>query len=335
MRVAYFDCFSGISGSMALGALLHAGASLDTVSEALAALPTAGYLVESEQVEVMGTAALRLHLRARPEGVIRTYASIRTMLDDSSLPAPARHTAQRAIRLLAEADASVQSREPDLMTFHEAGDEDAVAFIVGAAVALHDLGIGRVFASPVPTGMGMTRTEHGIVPIPSPVVLHLLRGAPTYSRGIPVELVTPVGAAILAAIAEGYGDLPLMRSDAVGYGAGEPRPDFPHLLRVVVGTEERAAGEGPAGGDVLIEAHVDGADELALHAVIEAVIEAGARDAWFVPVTGPDRSAGAVVSALAARSREAAVVEAIRRVESGTVRTQWVRTVPDPTDPVT
>jgi uncharacterized protein (DUF111 family) len=257
------------------------------------------------------------------------------MLDDSSLPAPARHTAQRAIRLLAEADASVQSREPDLMTFHEAGDEDAVAFIVGTAVALHDLGIGRVFASPVPTGMGMTRTEHGIVPIPSPVVLHLLRGAPTYSRGIPVELVTPVGAAILAAIAEGYGDLPLMRSDAVGYGAGEPRPDFPHLLRVVVGTEERAAGEGPAGGDVLIEAHVDGADELALHAVIEAVIEAGARDAWFVPVTGPDRSAGAVVSALAARSREAAVVEAIRRVESGSGRNHWVGTLPDPPDPVT
>src|SRR5207237_2337158 len=135
---------------------------------------------------------------------------------------------QRSFRRLAEAEARVHRKEVDLVTFHEVGAVDSIVDIAGAALALSMLGAERVFASPVPTGFGMTRSEHGAMPIPGPAVVELLRGAPMYSRGVPVELVTPTGAAILAALAEGYGDMPLIRVESVGYGAGEQRLDFPN-----------------------------------------------------------------------------------------------------------
>jgi hypothetical protein len=112
--------------------------------------------------------------------------------------------------------------------------------IAGTALAITQLGIERIFASPVPTGLGMVRTQHGMMPIPAPAVVELLRGAPIFSRGVPMELVTPTGAAILAATVEGFGDLPMMRPDAVGYGAGSARADFPNVLRVIVGEEDTA-----------------------------------------------------------------------------------------------
>src|SRR5438874_1553091 len=211
MRLAYFDCFAGITGGMALGALIDAGADLDTVAEGLQALPAGGFELEAEPVDVRGVAATRLAVRSRAGSVIRTYASIKAILEESRLPDRVRSVAGRTFNLLASADARAHARDIELTTFHEVGEVDPVAAVIGSAIALDVLGVDRVFASPVPTGLGMARTEHGMVPIPSPVVVDLLRGAPTYSRGIPAELVTPVGAALLAALAEGYGDMPLMR----------------------------------------------------------------------------------------------------------------------------
>src|SRR5438874_2027100 len=149
-------------------------------------------------------------------GVIRTYSSIRALLDEAPLPEDAGRTAQRIFRRLAEAEARVHRKEVELVTFHEVGGIDSIVDIVGTSLALSTLGVERVFASPVPTGFGMSRTEHGALPIPGPAVLELLRGAPMYSRGVPFELVTPTGAAILATTVEGYGDMPLMRVEEVG-----------------------------------------------------------------------------------------------------------------------
>jgi pyridinium-3,5-bisthiocarboxylic acid mononucleotide nickel chelatase len=320
MRLAYLDCFSGISGTMALGALVHAGADLEAIAEALAELPTAGFLLEQEEVDAMGIAATRLQVKARPEGVIRTYASIRQMLDEADLPEPARADAQRAFRLLAEADARVHAREVELVTFHETGDIDAIVSIVGTCLALRSLGVERVFASPIPTGLGMARTEHGMTPIPSPVVMQLLSGAPTYSRGIPVELVTPVGAALLAALAEGYGDMPMMRAEAVGYGAGHLRLDFPNVIRVVIGQQERSGVRSASeeGEVVVLHARVTGEGQGALTSLLDAVMAAGALDAWFAPVTGPRGEASTVVSAVVPPSSRAAV-ERVLRDADGTV----------------
>src|SRR6266542_2388506 len=216
MRIAYFDCFSGISGEMALGALVGAGAELGAISEALQSLPTPRVTLEAEQSEVRGIAATRVHLRWDADGIIRTYANLRAMIQESPLPPGPKATVQRILRRLAEADARTKGKDADVVTFHDYGEVASVVEIVGCAMALHQLEVERVFASPVPTGLGMARTEHGIMPIPSPVVIDLLQGVPTYSRGIPVELVTPVGAALLSSVAEGFGDLPMMRAERIG-----------------------------------------------------------------------------------------------------------------------
>ena len=152
----------------------------------------------------------------------------------------------RIFRRLAEAEAVVHHRDVEHVTFHEVGAVDSIVDIAGTALALTLLGIERIFASPVPTGLGMVRTQHGMMPIPAPAVVELLRGAPIFSRGVPMELVTPTGAAILAATVEGFGDLPMMRPDAVGYGAGSTRADFPNVLRVIVGEEDTAHRAAPA-----------------------------------------------------------------------------------------
>ena len=291
MRVAYFDCFSGISGDMALGALVHAGADLAAISETIAGLAIDEVLTESEEVEVHGISAVRIHIRSREShAVIQTYASIRSLLDQSDLPEEPKHTAQRMYRRLAEAAARVHGKEVELVTFHEFGDLDCLVEIVGCAMALSMLGVERVFASPIPTGLGMIRTEHGVTPIPSPVVLELLQGAPTYSRGIPVELVTPTGAAILAAVSEGYGEMPLMLADRVGYGAGHLRLDFPNVLRVVIGIEQRAGAraEVPApDSNLLLEVMVDGESGEASEQLLDSLMAAGARDAWLTSAVGP------------------------------------------------
>ena len=189
MRIAYLDCFSGVSGDMALAALVHAGADLDDVAAVLGKLPLQGVTLQPEPTDVHGTAALRLHIDAPEQPVIRTYSNIRLLLDESDLSPAARRTAQRIYHLLANATASVHGKEPELVTFAEFGEADSLIEVVGVAVALELLAVERVFSSPVPTGLGMVRTEHGIQPIPSPVVVELLHGVPTYSRGIPAELV--------------------------------------------------------------------------------------------------------------------------------------------------
>ncbi|GIU98806.1 MAG: hypothetical protein KatS3mg014_0422 [Actinomycetota bacterium] len=237
MRIAYFDCIAGISGDMALAALIDAGADFDEVRGHLAKLPLEPFDLELAEVEEHGIRALRLTVRTSSVGVIRTYGSIRALLDEAELPPEALAIARRIFRALAEAEAKVHRKDVEAVTFHEADAVDSLVDVVGTAVALTLLGVSRVFSSAVPTGLGMARTEHGAMPIPSPVVVELLTGAPVYSKGTAAELTTATGAAILAGCVEGYGELPPIVVDAVGYGAGIHRLDFPDVLRVILGRE--------------------------------------------------------------------------------------------------
>jgi len=336
VRLAYFDCFSGISGDMALGALVHAGADLGEIAQALSAFPIDDFDLAPEQVDVRGIPALAIHVHAGPQGVIRTWSSMRSLLDETDLPAEARRTAQRMFHRLAHAAATAHAKEPELVTFHEFGEVDCVVAFVGCALAMEMLGVDRVFASPVPTGMGMVRTEHGIMPIPSPVVMELLHGVPTYSRGIPVELATPTGAAILSAISEGYGDMPMMRADHVGYGAGPLRPDFPNVLRVVIGEEQRA-GTGAreamtlsdilAQGEVMIQTTLDESGQS--ERLIDQLTEAGARDAWITSVVGRGGRPSLMISAVATAERRDQVIRSLRDAGAGgVIRISPVSTAP-------
>ena len=190
MRILYFDCIAGISGDMALGALIQAGADADAIRGHLAGLPVEPFEFLVDEVETHGIHAVKVTVRAERSGVVRTYANIRSMLDGADLPEGARAIAQRIFRRLAEAEAVVHHRDIEQVAFHEVGAVDSIVDIVGTALALDQLGVERVFASPVPTGMGMTKTEHGMMPIP-PRRSSSCCAAPRSSRGTPPSNSSP------------------------------------------------------------------------------------------------------------------------------------------------
>ena len=323
MRILYFDCIAGISGDMALGALIDAGADLEPIRAGLMTLAVEPFDLEVDQVESNGLRATKVEVRTGAVSVIRTYANIRSLLELAELPLHAKGTAQRIFRRLAEAEAMVHRRELEQVTFHEVGAVDSIVDIVGTALALSSLGVDRVFASAVPTGFGMVKTEHGSLPIPAPAVVELLRGAPMYSRGVPVELVTPTGAAILAALVEGFGELPRMRVEHVGYGAGTARLDFPNVLRVLIGEEDLTAapepeGRGPSGTEVVLETNVDDLNPELYGYVLERLFEAGAQDAWLTPIVMKKGRPAVTISVLVAPQRQEAIRQVLFR-EAGTL----------------
>jgi uncharacterized protein (TIGR00299 family) protein len=319
MRIAYFDCIAGISGDMALAALIDAGADFDELRLHLAILPLERFDMDVEETDQQGLRATRVTVRASSAGVIRTYASIRALLDAADLPPEALQLAQRIFRRLAEAEARVHHKEVENVTFHEVGAVDSIVDIAGVALALSMLGIERVFASAIPTGLGMTKTEHGVMPIPGPAVVELLRGAPMYSKGVAAELTTPTGAAILAATVEGFGELPPMRIESIGYGAGTHRLDFPNLLRILVGAAESATEPRVnASEQLVLETNVDDLNPELYEYVLERVFAAGAQDAWLVPIVMKKGRPAVTIRVLCAPDREAEMHQIIFR-ETGTL----------------
>jgi len=319
MRIAYFDCIAGISGDMALAALIDAGADFDELRLHLAKLPLEPFDLDVEETDQHGLRAKRVTVRATSAGVIRTYASIRALLDAADLPPEALRLAQRIFRRLAEAEARVHHKEVENVTFHEVGAVDSIIDIAGTALALSMLGIERVFASAVPTGLGMTKTEHGVMPIPGPAVVELLRGAPMYSKGVTAELTTPTGAAILAATVEGFGELPSMRIESIGYGAGTHRLEFPNLLRILVGPAESATQPiGNASEQLVLETNVDDLNPELYEYVLERAFAAGAQDAWLVPIVMKKGRPAVTIRVLCAPDREAEMRQIIFR-ETGTL----------------
>jgi uncharacterized protein (TIGR00299 family) protein len=332
VRILYFDCISGISGDMALGALIQAGADPDLIREHLAPLPVEPFQIDVEKVETHGIRAVSVTVRAEASGVVRTYANIRAMLEQADLPERAKVIAQRIFKRLAEAEGAVHGRDIEQVAFHEVGAVDSIVDITGTALALSMLEVERIFASPVPTGMGMTKTEHGSMPIPAPAVVELLRGAPLFSRNTPMELVTPTGAAILASLVEGYGELPTIRTEAIGYGAGTLRPDFPNVLRVLIGEGDEAPAPSPDEGadddaataELVLETNVDDLNPELYAYVLERLFAAGAQDAWLTPIVMKKGRPAVTISVLCSPVRRDAVRQVLFR-ETGTL---GVRTSP-------
>jgi uncharacterized protein (TIGR00299 family) protein len=303
---AYFDCFAGIAGDMVLGALLDAGGSADALRAGLAGVPLDPFELEVAAVERGGIGATQVTVRTGAPAAVRTWGSLRGTLAGADLPAPVRELALGTFARLAEAEASVHRKPVDEVHFHEVGAVDAVVDVVGAALLLHNLGVTEVWASPVATGSGLQRGEHGVLPVPAPAVLELLRGAPVHAGGVAAELTTPTGAAILAAAATRFAELPPMRVARVGHGAGSRRHDeLPNLLRVILG--ERVADAVDGDGGLLLEANIDDMTPELAPWVLERLFEAGAADVWFTPIHMKHGRPGITLSVLCAPGTDAAV----------------------------
>jgi uncharacterized protein (TIGR00299 family) protein len=298
--IAWFHCFAGIAGDMALGSLLDAGADLPEVIALVERVPVSGWDLRVEPVLRGGIASTRVDVRATEDGVVRTYAHISGLVDEARLPERVRDRAQATFAALAQAEGRLHRRPPEQVHFHEVGGIDAIVDVVGVCAALEILGVDDVGASSVATGTGMVRTAHGMLPNPAPAVVELLRGAPTYGRDVGVELTTPTGAALLAATVSTYGPLPAMTVNATGFGAGERDIDgLPNVTQVVLGTaavETRAESGQPV---VLLEVNVDDATGEVLAHAVGALLDAGAHDAWITPIVMKKGRPAYTVTALA------------------------------------
>ena len=236
MRIAYFDCFSGISGDMCLGALISAGVDFDRLKEELTKLPVEGYALRWEKVKRNGITSANFFVDMldveQPE---RRLADIHGIIDRSELPEEVKEKSKAVFNRLAVAEAAVHDTTPDHIHFHEVGAVDAIVDIVGTVLGLHLLGVRKVYASPLPMGRGFIKCMHGIIPSPAPATLEVLQGIPIYGTGIEGELVTPTGAALISTLAESFTSLPPLTVSKIGYGAGKKMMAHPNLLRLILG----------------------------------------------------------------------------------------------------
>jgi len=316
---------------MALGSLLDAGADLGDVCGLIERLGIVGWDIEPEAVLRAGLAATQAGVRIRDDHVHRTFASIEAALAEAGLPPRVHARSLAAFGALAEVEGALHRRPPAQVHFHEVGSLDAIIDIVGTCAALEVLGVDQVRASAVATGTGMVRAAHGLLPNPAPATVALLAraGAPTHGRSTTVELTTPTGAALLAGLVPpgGFGPMPALVPTAIGYGAGTRQLDgTPNVTQVVIGTAVDDLPP-PLEGQPLsvIEANVDDVTGEALGHTIAALLDAGAADAWIVPVAMKKGRPGHVVSALCDPAL-APVVAAVLAAETGSlgVRTTGV-----------
>jgi uncharacterized protein (TIGR00299 family) protein len=296
MTILYFDCFGGAAGDMIVAALLDAGAPLDVVMEALGSLGLDGWELDVSDDDVSGIRAARVQVRQAEGSPPRSYAAIVSMLEAAPIPATVKERALDTFRRLGEAEARVHNRPLADVHFHEVGSIDAIVDVVAASAAIDHFDPARVVVSPIPTGRGFVESAHGTLPVPAPAVVEILEGAILLERGHH-ETITPTGAAILASAATEYGPMPAMRIGASGYGAGSRRHDVPNALRVVVGEEAAAEGDGRE-GDILLETNLDDMSPELVPYVIEALLAAGAHDAWVTQVVMKKGRPGVVLSAL-------------------------------------
>jgi uncharacterized protein (TIGR00299 family) protein len=313
-NVAWFHCFAGIAGDMALGSLIDAGASLDEIRRVLERLPIGGWELDAEPVLRCGIAATHVIVRVRDDGLVRTYAHIAGIIEEARLPERVRSRAAAAFAVLAAAEGRIHRRNPAQAHFHEVGGHDAIVDIVGTATALELLGVDTVTSSAVATGTGVVRTSHGLLPNPVPAVVDLLEGIPSYGLDVNAELTTPTGAAILAAMSSGSGPMPAMTIEATGFGAGTRELDgLPNCTQVVIGrsSDDASAAMPGAGQPVLVlETNIDDATGETLSHALGALLEAGAYDAWLTPVMMKKGRPGHVLSVIA----DAALAASLRRV---------------------
>lgn len=301
MKIAYFDCFSGVSGDMILGALVDAGCPLGTLNEVLGRLRGLAISLSARKVlrgGIQGT-KVEVHLPDARPGPPLSYGTMREILEASPLEVEIKETCGRILERLAASETRVHGDRGGEVRFHELGDPDTVADVVGAVAGLRILGIERVAASPVNVGAGTISGSHGLLPVPGPAAADLLKGTPVYGNGPRAELATPTGAALITSLSASFGALPPVRLLEIGYGAGEREfPELPNLLRLLVG-EEDPPGTGRSEEEIaVLETNIDDMNPEFFDHVFERAYRAGALEVYLTPVIMKKNRPGSLLSVL-------------------------------------
>jgi len=328
-RLVYFDCASGASGDMILGAVVDLGLPIERLREELQKLALPGYRLEACRVTRSGLSATKVDVvvEAAPGGH-RHLRHILELLSASRLDEAVKARAAALFRRLAEAEAAVHGTDVEKVHFHEVGAVDSIVDIVGGVIALGWLGASRFVASPLNVGSGTVTMSHGTFPVPPPATATLVAGVPVYGEG-EGELLTPTGALLVTAHATEYGPLPAVRIERVGHGAGgRETKGRPNVLRLIVGEE----ADAPAGERVLVlETEMDDAAPQLLGPLLDRLLGAGALDAYFTPVQMKKGRPGVLVTAIAPPAQGEAIEELLFRETTtlGVRRQVWERTVLD------
>jgi uncharacterized protein (TIGR00299 family) protein len=362
--IAYFDCFSGISGDMIVGSLLDAGVPFDWLKSELGKLSLGNYSVEIEDVKRGGIGGKRFKVKVkggavpsspaplpvgeggrRPgEGVVesgltqspeRKLGDIKELIDSSTLSDDVKVVSVKVFERLAEAEARIHGIGVDDVHFHEVGAVDSIVDIVSASLSLYYLGIEEVYASEIPFSQGEVSCSHGILPLPAPAAVELLKGIPVYQSPVKGELVTPTGAAFLAATSKGFGVIPPMRLKGIGYGAGERENEgLPNLLRVLIGEGVKEDLSNPRTLEpsnplemdsiTVVEANIDDMNPELYSFVMERLFEEGALDASLTPVYMKKGRPGTLIRVICQLGREGEMAEILLK-ETSTIGVRFYR----------
>ena len=320
-RVLYLDCFSGASGDMLIGALLDAGLPFDTLRTALGSLALDDECaVSAERVSRSGIAATKFTV-AETTGDAGTHrhrhlAGITKLVERSALSDASKQRANRLFRRLAETEATIHQMPVEKVHLHEVGALDSIVDIVGGVFAFEWFGAARVVASPLNVGSGTVTCEHGTLPVPAPATAALVSGVPIYAAGPPVELLTPTGALLVTEFAGGYGAMPPMRIEKIGYGAGTRDPvGHPNVLRVLVG-EETNSGEWER--VAVVECEIDDMNPQIFGVLMDRLYAAGAVEVFYTGVHMKKNRPGTHVTVLVPPGRRESVSATLFR-ESTTI----------------
>src|SRR5438876_9272461 len=298
MKIAYFDCFSGISGDMCLGAFVDAGLPFGTLTKALATLKLAGYSLRRRRVTRGALSATKVDIIIEA-GADRPMSlrDIQKLLRTARLPQPVRARSLAVFQRLGEAEAAVHATSVRNVHFHELGVIDSLVDVVGTVWACHLLGIEAIYASAINLGAGTIRGEHGLMPVPAPATANIMTGLTVYAAGPSRELTTPTGAALIATLAAGVGTMPPMSISAVGYGAGAFNPpDWANALRLFLGETVSTAESDRI---MVLETNLDDMNPQAYELLMERLLAQGALDATLTPVIMKRGRPGVVLTVLA------------------------------------
>jgi pyridinium-3,5-bisthiocarboxylic acid mononucleotide nickel chelatase len=299
MKLAYFDCFSGISGDMTLGALVDAGCDVERLRGELRGLQVPGWELSSEKVWKNGMAATYVKVKSADQQKHRSLGAILEILQKSQLAPLVRERAAAIFQKLGEAEARVHDVPIEKIHFHEVGAVDAIVDIVGACIGFGALGIEHFACSPLNVGGGTTKMAHGILPVPAPATANLLQGKPTYSNGVQKELVTPTGAAIVATLCDTFGPQPAMSVSAIGYGAGTADLEGqPNVVRIMIGEAAEKSVPGFDEEIAVIEANLDDMNPQIYGYFLEKALAAAALDVYTTPVQMKKNRPGTLLTVL-------------------------------------
>jgi uncharacterized protein (TIGR00299 family) protein len=282
-RIAYADCFSGVSGDMFLGALVDAGLELDYLQSELAKLDLKNFTLKSYKKLERTLSATRLEIESEEPETDRTWQTIRKLISQSGLSEAVKEKSLQVFTCLAEAEGKIHKRSADEIHFHEVGGLDSLIDIIGSVIGLEFFGIKYLVTSPLPMPRGWVRCRHGLLPLPPPAVCEILTDLPVYGAEIDQELVTPTGAALVKTLSRDFGPFPAMHITKIGYGAGSKTlpGDIPNLFRLVIGTAKTVSESQEV---EIIETNLDDWSPESYPYLCEQLFSLGALDVSLFPI---------------------------------------------------